>query len=72
MKNFQNLKIKIINNYRKIKESESKLGLSYEEFSEIYNKTNGFSEACDYPDYALMQFVDTNNISNNLKKSKKI
>ena len=46
-----------INNYEKIKERETKFGDSYEEFCEMYKKTNGFSDSSDKIDPLLMQFV---------------
>ena len=46
-----------INNYKKIKETETTFGYSYEEFSEMYKKTNGFSETSDEIDPALIQFI---------------
>lgn len=60
-----------INNYKMIKESETKFGYSYEEFSEIYKNTNGFSEASDEVDSALMQFVREEDRSQVLRKVKK-
>ena len=46
-----------INNYKRIKETETEFGYSYEEFSEMYKKTNGLTDASDEIDPALMQFV---------------
>lgn len=59
------------NNYKKIKETETKFNFSYEEFSEMYQKTNGFSETSDELDPALMQFIREEDRPNVLKKTKK-
>lgn len=59
-----------INNYKRIKETETTFGYSYEEFSEMYKKTNGFSETSDELDPALMQFVREEDRPNILKKTK--
>lgn len=60
-----------INNYKKIKETETTFGYSYEEFSEMYKKTNGFSETSDEIDPALIQFIREEDRPNVLKKVKK-
>ena len=60
-----------INNYKKIKETETTFGYSYEEFSEMYKKTNGFSETSDEIDPALMQFIREEDRPNVLRKVKK-
>ena len=60
-----------INNYKRIKETETTFGYSYEEFSEMYKKTNGFSETSDEIDPALMQFIREEDRPNVLKKVKK-
>jgi uncharacterized protein (TIGR00730 family) len=60
-----------INNYKKIKETETTFGYSYEEFSEMYKKTNGFSETSDEIDPALIQFIREEDRTNVLKKVKK-
>ena len=60
-----------INNYIRIKETETTFGYSYEEFSEMYKKTNGFSETSDEIDPALMQFIREEDRPNVLKKVKK-
>lgn len=60
-----------LNNYKKIKETETKFNFSYEEFSEMYQKTNGFSETSDELDPALMQFIREEDRPNVLKKTKK-
>ena len=60
-----------INNYKKIKETETTFGYSYEEFSEMYKKTNGFSETSDEIDPALIQFKREEDRPNVLKKVKK-
>lgn len=60
-----------INNYKKIKETETTFGYSYEEFSELYKKTNGFSETSDEIDPALIQFIREEDRPNVLKKVKK-
>ena len=44
--------------------------LQHEEFSEMYQKTNGFSETSDELDPALMQFVREEDRPNVLKKTK--
>ena len=59
------------NNYKKIKETETTFGYSYEEFSEMYKKTNGFSETSDEIDPALIQFIREEDRPNVLKKVKK-
>lgn len=46
-----------INNYKKLKEDETDLGYSYEEFSEMYKMTDGFSETSDKIGIALLQFI---------------
>ena len=60
-----------INNYKKIKETETTFGYSYEELSEMYKKTNGFSETSDEIDPALIQFIREEDRPNVLKKVKK-
>ena len=60
-----------INNYKKIKETKTTFGYSYEEFSEMYKKTNGFSETSDEIDPALIRFIREEDRPNVLKKSKK-
>lgn len=60
-----------INNYKRIKETETTFGYSYEEFSEMYKKTNGFSETSDEIDPALIQFIREEDRPNVLKKVKK-
>jgi len=60
-----------LNNYKRIKETETEFNFSYEEFSEMYQKTNGFSETSDEIDPALMQFVREEDRPNVLKKVKK-
>ena len=60
-----------INNYKKIKETETTFGYSYEEFSEMYKKTNGFSETSDEIDPALIQFISEEDRPNVLNKVKK-
>lgn len=60
-----------INNYKRIKETETKFEYSHEEFSEMYEKTNGFSETSDIIDPALMQFVREEDRPNVLRKVKK-
>ncbi len=60
-----------INNYKKIKETETTFGYSYEEFSEMYKKTNGFSETSDEIDPALIQFIREDDKPNVLMKVKK-
>lgn len=60
-----------LNNYKKIKETETKFNFSYEEFSEMYQKTNGFSETSDELDPALMQFVREEDRPIVLKKQNK-
>lgn len=60
-----------INNYKKIKETETTFGYSYEEFSEMYKKTNEFSETSDEIDPALIQFIREEDRPNVLKKVKK-
>lgn len=59
-----------INNYKKIKENETKFGFSYEKFCEMYNITNGFSEKSDVLNPALMQSVKEEDRSNVLKRTK--
>lgn len=59
-----------INNYKKIKETETTFGYSYEELSEMYKKTNGFSETSDEIDPALIQFIREEDRPNVLKKVK--
>ena len=59
-----------INNYKKIKEIEKNFEYSYEEISEMYQKTNGFSETLDEIDPALIQFVRKEDIGNVLKKTR--
>lgn len=46
-----------INNYKKLKKNQTKLGYSYEEICDIYRITNGFSDDIGKIDSALMQFV---------------
>ena len=60
-----------LNNYKKIKETETKFEFSYEEFCEMYQKTNGFSETSDELDPALMQFIREEDRPNVLRKAKK-
>lgn len=60
-----------INNYKRIKETETTFGYSYEEFSEMYKKTNGFSETSDEIDPALIQFIREEDRPNVLRKVKK-
>jgi len=60
-----------INNYKKIKETETTFGYSYEEFSEMYKKTNGFSKTSDEIDPALIQFIREEDRPNVLRKVKK-
>ncbi len=59
-----------INNYKRIKEFEARFGYSYEEFCETYKKTNGFCEASDEFDPALMQFIGEEDRPNVLEKKK--
>ncbi len=61
-----------INNYKRIKETETTFGYSYEEFSEMYKKTNGFSETSDEIDPALIQFIREEDRPNVLKKARKM
>ena len=60
-----------LNNYKRIKETETEFNFSYEEFSEMYQKTNGFSETSDELDPALMQFVREEDRPSVLKKTRK-
>ena len=60
-----------LNNYKRIKETETEFNFSYEEFSEMYQKTNGFSETSDELDPALMQFVRKEDRPSVLKKTRK-
>jgi len=60
-----------INNYKKIKEIETEFEYSYEEFGEMYKKTNGFCETSDEIDSALVQFIREEDRSNILKKGQK-
>ena len=58
-------------NYKKIKEIETMFDYLYEEFGEIYKKTNGFSETSDEIDLALTQFISKKDRPSVLRKSKK-
>ena len=59
-----------LNNYQKIKENETDFNFSYEEFCEMYQKTNGFSETSDELDLTLMQFLREEYRASILKKTK--
>ncbi len=61
-----------INNYKRIKEAETTFGYSYEEFSEMYKKTNGCSETSDEIDPALIQFIREEDRPNVLKKANRV
>jgi len=57
-----------INNYKKLKKNQTKLGYSYEEICDIYRITNGFSDDVGEIDSALMQFVCEDDEQSCLKK----
>lgn len=46
-----------INNYKKIRETEGKIGHTFEDFDKMYKRTNGFSEPLNDEDLTLMQFI---------------
>ena len=59
-----------INNYKKLKKNQTKLGYSYEEICDIYRITNGFSDDIGEIDSALMQFAREDDEQSCLKKTR--